>query len=310
MNHPGLILGIDGGATKTIALLADRAGAILGRGESGGSNERALGQAAALAALDQAIDRAFAAANIAPATVAAACLGLAGAGRREEQARIEHWAAQRQLARRALVCDDAQLVLAAGIPGDQGVALICGTGSIAIARGPGERSGRAGGWGYLIGDEGSGYALGVAAARAAVQAADKRGAATALLPAILAHWELAAPSDIIGMLYGHATPRALLAELTPIVARAALDGDVVAGAILAHAGRELAALAEAAARAAAIAPPMQLAVAGGVITQVQVLRDALAAELETHGWQPQLTVVTTPALGALRLARGEARGEE
>lgn len=302
MNDTNLILGVDGGATKTVALLADRAGAILGRGESGGSNERALGQVAALAALDLAIDRAFAAAGMPSATVAAACLGLAGAGRREEQARVEEWAARRALAHSLRVCDDAQLVLAAGVSSDQGVALICGTGSIAIAHGSDGCSGRAGGWGYLIGDEGSGYAIGVAATRAAVQSVDGRGPATMLLPAILAHWKLAAPTDIIGMLYGHAAPRAALAELTPLVARAAVEGDEIAAAILAHAGHELAALADAAARAAAITPPMQLAVAGGVITQVPALRAALVAELETHGWQPQLTVVTTPAEGALRLA--------
>lgn len=302
MTDTNLYLGIDGGATRTIALLANGNGTVLGHGESTGSNERALGRAAAEAALDQAIARAFAAAGIERSTVTAACLGLAGAGRRVEQARIAAWAARRHLARHVLVCDDARLVLAAGTPGEQGVALICGTGSIAVARGPGGRDSRAGGWGYLIGDEGSGYAIGTAAARAAVQAADGRGPATALLPAILERWHLAVPADIIGFLYPRHDARALLADLAPIVARAAAAGDEVAATILADAGHQLAELADAAARAAGISPPMHLAVAGGVITQVGALRARVLAILERRGWQPHLTLVTTPAAGALRLA--------
>src|SRR5262249_25550754 len=130
-----LVLGIDGGGTRTVALLATRRPGgwqVLGRGEAGPSNRQTVGTVAALAALDEATDRAFAAAGKQRHTVRAACLGLAGAGRLGDQEVVHEWAARKSLAARVDVIEDAALLLAAGTPEGCGVAVVAGTGSMAF----------------------------------------------------------------------------------------------------------------------------------------------------------------------------------
>ncbi|QJW94059.1 N-acetylmuramic acid 6-phosphate etherase [Frigoriglobus tundricola] len=143
-----VVLGIDGGGTRTIALLATRGPrtgdwTLLGRGESGPSNRQAVGTPAALGALDEAINGAFCAAGRVRASVRAACLGLAGAGRPGDQEVVREWAARVALAGTVDVIEDAALLLAAGTPHGWGVAVVAGTGSMAFARSADGRTARA-----------------------------------------------------------------------------------------------------------------------------------------------------------------------
>ncbi|MFO7167276.1 MAG: BadF/BadG/BcrA/BcrD ATPase family protein [Chloroflexota bacterium] len=296
-----LVLGVDGGGSKTVALLADGDGKVIGRGTGGGANVRALGMAAAGAAIEAAIDRAFAAAGIARRPCDAICLGLAGAGRPAERALVEAWAAERELAERALVRDDAALVLAAGCPAGWGVAVICGTGSIAVGRAPDGRLARAGGWGYLLGDEGSGRDIALAGLRAACRAADGRGPQTALLPMVLERWGLSRPEELIARAY-EGDQRALLEAMPPLVGRAAAEGDGPALAILEAAGVELATAAAAVAARLGLEPPLPLALAGAVLLNIPLLSAGLLAALERRGYPAHPTHVPEPALGAVRLA--------
>src|SRR5262245_59230190 len=133
-----LILGVDGGGTKTVAWLAPLDDAqnsiILGRGQAGPGNPRAAGFDVAQANITAAIEAAFADAKLPVTTAAAACFGLAGAGRESEQTRIANWAMQRGIATRVRVVGDAEPILAAASPDNCGIALICGTGSLAWGR--------------------------------------------------------------------------------------------------------------------------------------------------------------------------------
>src|SRR5947209_19543433 len=113
-------------------------------------------------------------------TVAAACLGLAGIDRQEGLDVIHGWAARTALGGSVSVANDAALLLAAGTPEGWGLAVVAGTGSIAWGRDRAGREDRAGGWGYLLGDEGSGYAVAVAALRAVALAAGRTGPPTEL----------------------------------------------------------------------------------------------------------------------------------
>jgi len=142
-----LVLGIDGGGTKTTALLADGEGRILGRGFAGSSNYHTIGLAAAGEALLEGIRAAFAEAEEAPRPVAAACLGLAGVDRPEDRELIRAWAREARVAEEVLVVNDGAIVLAAGTPDNWGVAVISGTGSIAWGRNPDGATARAGGGG-------------------------------------------------------------------------------------------------------------------------------------------------------------------
>lgn len=297
-----LILGIDGGGTHTVALLA-RGGAVIGRGESGPSNVRAVGEARATAALDEAVARAFAAAGVGRVAVGSACLGLAGAGRAEDREAVLRWAQRVRLAERIEVVPDAALLLAAGTPDGWGLALVAGTGSIAWGRATDGREGRAGGWGYLLGDEGSGYAIGLAALCAVMRAADGCGPATVLGGRLLAGLGLGEARELVPLVYGGSLDRSALAWLAPVVI-AAGDDPVAAGIVEAQA-RELARTAASAARRLGFeGRAFPLALAGGVLLGCDGYRRRVLEALRAEGLRPEpVTPVPEPAEGALRLAR-------
>src|SRR5262245_58880847 len=219
------LLGVDGGGSKTVALLADSAGRVLGRGAAGASNYQAIGAARACGAIEQAALAAFAVAGIVPGRVGAVCLGMAGAGRPDDQALFRGWAVVQWPGALVSIVNDAELALAAGTPDGWGVALICGTGSIAYGRDRAGRVARAGGWGPLMGDEGSAYAIGLAALRAVARAADGRGPATALTRAVLDRWSLADLQALIRRVYREAAAPADIAALAALVEAIAAGGD-------------------------------------------------------------------------------------
>src|SRR5262249_21968749 len=160
-------------------------------------------------------------ANLSPAAAVAACFGVAGAGRPAEQERIARWAEDRAIARRVCVVGDAEPILAAATPDNCGVALICGTGSLAWGRNALGQTARSGGWGYLIGDEGSGYAIARAAVAAAMRAADGRGQPTAILELLLKKFGVASPPELVERIYAPEFKREQLATLCTLVFDAA-----------------------------------------------------------------------------------------
>ncbi len=170
-----LVIGIDGGASNTVALLAEAAsGRVLGRGSGGPSNIQAVGESAALRELNHAVGAAFKAAGLPRGSVAAAALGLAGIDLDGTDV-IRGWASLVDLAPKLSVANDATLLFAAGTPEGWGLAVIAGTGSIAFTLDQKGKEARAGGWGYLMGDEGSAFRLGLLGLRAACRAADNIG---------------------------------------------------------------------------------------------------------------------------------------
>jgi N-acetylglucosamine kinase-like BadF-type ATPase len=275
---------------------------VIGRGEAGPSNQRAVGVAAALTALDAAANSAFAAAGRARRTVRAACLGLAGAGRPDDQQVIRDWAARVQLAATVDVVADAALLPAAGTPDGWGVAVVAGTGSMAFARSPDGRTARAGGWGALMGDEGSGYAIAAAGLRAVARSADGRGPATTLTDLFLAILGITRPEELIAAV-AHSSDRAAVAALAPVVLEAAAAGDAIADEIVRGAASELAVAAAAAARQLALGPAVPVALAGGLLLEsADYRRRFLAALVECGLTADPVAVVAEPAEGAVRLA--------
>jgi len=153
LNRPSLFAGVDGGGSKTLALIAAADGRVLGRGLACGSNYLSVGIESACAALDDALARALAQAGDEPAALRAICLGMAGADRPEARKIFGDWVEHKLPKAKYQLVTDAELVLAAGTPSGWGLALLSGTGSIAWARTPSGQSGRLGGWGPLLGDE-------------------------------------------------------------------------------------------------------------------------------------------------------------
>jgi N-acetylglucosamine kinase-like BadF-type ATPase len=296
-----LILGIDGGGSKTRALVSDRAGTILGTGTAGTSNYQSVGFVAATAALREAVAAALRQAHLDRQTpIAAACFGLAGVGRPPDHDLFRHWLDDYRIAQQQIIVNDAELVLAAGTPAGWGVALICGTGSICFGKAPNGMTARAGGWGYLLGDEGSGYAIALHALRLATQTADGRAAADGILSAVLQHWHLDEPSQLVSYIYRPEVSRTEIAMLARRVIDLAGAGDQDALGIVDAAAKELARLvAVVVQRLSLVESP--LALGGGLLGENSCLR----IHLLQHAGVPlgPVEYVDDPAVGALVLAR-------
>jgi N-acetylglucosamine kinase-like BadF-type ATPase len=302
-----LILGVDGGGTKTECRLAlrERGGLrVLGRGVAGPSNLRALGPERALGHLEQAVAAAFADAGMDRISVNAACLGLAGADRTSEQMQILEWAGSARLSEQLRIVNDAVPLLSVESGDGTGIALIAGTGSLAWGRNCDGRTARAGGWGYLLGDEGSAYAIGSAGLKAMLMEADGRGPKTALTELISAHLQITAPAGVIERVYGAVVPRQVIASISPVVFVAAQQGDLVAVEVLQHAAQELAAMTTAVAEKLQLPTPLRIAITGAVLLNQPEYRERVLACIAAGTGQPPTAVcVHEPVLGALEMAR-------
>jgi N-acetylglucosamine kinase-like BadF-type ATPase len=303
-----LVLGVDGGGTKTEVWLAHVDATaepiILGRGMAGSSNPRAVGMETALANLGAAIDAAWADARLAPTAVDGAVLAMSGAGHVAVQEQIAAWANGRELAKQLWFKHDAEPVLAEGTPERWGVALIVGTGSAAIGCGPDQHRRVVGGWGYHYGDEGSAYWIGQRALETMARAADGRGPATQLTAAILDRLQVDEPRSALGALEKTGNVRGAIASLADAVDATARSGDQSAAAIVDEAAEELAAMIATLANQLSFGEEFPLALAGGVICGSGLLRDRLQAALKARSLTPNpIKLVPHPVAGCLRIAR-------
>jgi N-acetylglucosamine kinase-like BadF-type ATPase len=306
MNVPAL-LGIDGGGTSTVAWLGDAEGRVLGRGRAGPSNVKAVGQAAARGALGRAIDLAFSDAGLSPGPVEIACLGLAGFDRPDDRTLLESWVEQSRWADRIVLVNDGDLVIAAGTPDGWGLGVIAGTGSIAVGRTPDGRTARAGGWGPLIGDEGSAYkvvlaALNLVARR--IDGCDPRGIEGDPLAAHLCSaMAIAGPGEIVSAIYSPSFDRARIAALAPAVLDAVEEDPDLAASLLVPAGESLAEIVVAVARTLGWSDGrVPLALAGSFLLAATEVSEALIDRLRRFGYEAQPSPVAEPVRGALVLA--------
>lgn len=240
-----LILAVDGGQTGTRALLAMADGRILGQGE-GGPIRHLFGDggAEAQAAIEAAIRAAYVGAGLEPGEVAAAVCGITSIRPgRPEVAKVE--AAVRSVVRpeRVEVLPDYTTNLLGAANGAPGVVVVAGGGSIAYGRAPDGREATAGGDGYLLGDEGSGYDIGRRALRAVLRAADGRAEPTDLTASVLGAFGVSDAQEIKDVVYAPGFARERVAALAPLVAEAGEAGDAAAARILERAGEGLALMA-------------------------------------------------------------------
>jgi N-acetylglucosamine kinase-like BadF-type ATPase len=289
-----LVVGVDGGGSKTVAVAIDGSGRETGRAVAGSSNYTAVGGATAAAQVLRAVTDAVRQAG-GTLPVRAVWAGLAGIDR--PGARDEIRPLLIPLANEIRLSNDAELNFGA-LPRGEGVVLIAGTGSIAFGRNGAGATSRAGGWGHIFGDEGSGYDLGRRALRAAAQAADGRGPATTLLPRILAAWELDQPMAMIGRAHG-AADKAEIAALAGVVFAAAKDRDAAARTIIRQAATELAKTAIAAAEPLKL-DVVPMALAGGLLTGEAGYRARVLRAIRRLGSIGEVVIVSDPALSAAR----------
>ena len=283
-----LVIGIDGGATHTVALLADaRTGATLGRGDGGPSNFQAVGIAPALRELNTAVTGAFRAAGKTRVPVAAAALGLAGVDRTEGLDVIRGWVDLVQLAHKHTIANDATLLFAAGTPEGWGLAIVAGTGSIAFTLDRNGKDTRAGGWGYMLGDDGSAFRTGLLGLRAACRFADGIGEPTTLLPLLLKELGATDAREFIPAVYRGKWDKAAIARLAPIVLGAAASGDRIATAIAEGEARELAKTAAGAVAAGGLpCNELPMSLTGGMVVENVAFRERFLNELRACGVTP------------------------
>ncbi len=292
----GVVVGVDAGGSHTIAALA-RGDDLLRTVAGPGANPNLIGIEAAAASIERTIARVLEGES--PTAIA---VGMAGAGD-ERTAVLLRAALSRAFPDvRIALCHDARIALRAALPEGDGLVLIAGTGSIAYAE-IGEETFRAGGHGYLLGDEGSGYAIGAAALRQLLAAIERGGVENAMLAELAAHVGTNDRSGILARIYQSATPVADIAGCAPLVLRHAAGGEELSTGIVQHAAQSLCELIR---RIMLRCPTHTLPVvfSGGLLREGNALTQALeqcitAASLDVR----VIAARVEPCIGALDEAR-------
>jgi glucosamine kinase len=295
-------IGIDGGGTQTTAVVTDEHGTELTRldGEPGIVN--VLDPEAGAHQLAELASAAPAQAGVDARASVLVC-ALAGAGREPERTRLEQRLSAQGLAEEVRVISDFEAALHDAFGDGSGILLISGTGSSAWARHRDGRTARAGGWGEIIGDEGSGYSLGVAALRYCLRAHDGRGADDRWIQLVLGNTGVATPEGLVR--WSAAATKGEIAALAPLVFEALSHRVAGAHALIEDAASDLAlhvgALFE---RLKPWDEPPTVALAGGMTAPGRPLREQAVRAIGRLGLKlPILERSIDAARGAAALAR-------
>jgi glucosamine kinase len=296
-----IVIGVDGGGSKTRVIVADDRGTEVVSVEGGGCAVRP-GQAESSAEVIAAVVRdALAAADMPHVVPKVLCAGVAGAGRDAERQALWQALVSHELAEEVVVHADATVALDDAFGDGPGVLLVAGTGSVAFGRSPAGTFARCGGWGPVIGDEGSGAWIGRRALSVVAAAADGREPETALSGAVLTGAQVNDVSELIGWA-STATPAAL-ATLAPVVLSVAEGGDLRANSLVSLAVEELTLHVRALARQLFVdeRAAMPVALAGGLLGRGSLLRKRLEHRLKSAVPGAQIRVEpVVPARGAVR----------
>lgn len=295
-------LGIDGGGTKTRCVLGDD-NCVLGTGTGSGCSILRVGEACARDSLAAAIHEACVSAGVSPQHISRTCAGVTGAADDGVASLIQRLLIE-VVGGAIEVIGDMEVALESAFPGGPGIVLIAGTGSIAYGRNHQGETARAGGWGRLISDEGSGHWIGVEALRVSLRAYDA-GYNPRLLRKLMESLGARSVHDLAVRVNSNAAQD--FASLFPVVLAAAEAGDPNATDLLDRAGRELAVPVSAvAAQLFSGAEQVPVATHGGILASSNRIATAFAAEIRTLCPMAEVLDITIdPALGALNRARRE-----
>ncbi len=300
----GLVIGVDGGGTKTRVLVSDDAGNEIASFEGEGSAVRPDDIARSADVIAAAVRSALADVSDNGLNVKALCVGVAGAGRQTERDALATLLVAKSIAEEVFVEADAAVAMEDAFGEGAGILLIAGTGSIAFGRGPTGTFARCGGWGATCGDEGGGYWLGRRALSAVTAAADGREPETALTGTILTATQLNEVTDLIA--WAATAEVSQIAALARSVMHAAAAGDLRADALVTLAAEELVLHLRTLARWLFVdeRAAMDVALAGGLLESDSVLRKRIELRIRTAipGAQLKQEEVSA-ARGALKMAR-------
>jgi glucosamine kinase len=298
------LLGIDGGATKTLAAVLDLEQCVVHVGHGGPSNEDAVGTESAVQALKAAADQALEGAGIAPEELGAAVVGVAGTNSakvvRDVRAGLhESW----------IVVNDVVGAWATATRGGPGVGVISGTGSNVFGVAPGGKAWRAGGWGHLVGDEGSGYWIGAESIKAALHDRDASGPPTRLSDAIPAIYEQESIEAVGSLVYSKPLSKGEIAALAQLTAELALQGDEVCLGIYDLAARELARQIAAVVEMTGLAGRFPVGLIGSVFRAGEVFVGPVTGLVLERSPQARVHVVHMPPVGGTLLLAARAASQ-
>jgi N-acetylglucosamine kinase-like BadF-type ATPase len=292
-------LGVDGGQSSTTAVIGDRDGKIVGWGSAGPCNHVSGGDAKAkfLRVMTECLSQAATRAGVAQWRFKAVCFGMSGgpadkSALLHEMIEAEHW----------MVTHDAMIALAGATSGEPGIVTIGGTGSIAFGQNSRGETARAGGWGYMLGDEGGAFDIVRQALRAILREHEGWGVRTALTPALLEAGSAADADELLHLFYTPDWPRQRIASLARMVNRIAEDGDPIAIGVLHNAARDLAILAGSVRRQLwPEGEPVRVAWVGGVFRS-EILTERFRSLLSLEQYTVCQPPKHGPAVGALILS--------
>ncbi len=293
-----VVVGVDAGGSAT-SVVVERDGVASGAFEGDAANVRRAGVEDAASTIARAIASATQGQH-----VDAIAVGAAGAGYRDVAAALESALRARLSGARVSVCDDATIALRAAVPRGDGIVLVSGTGSIAYAI-AGDRTYRAGGHGFLLGDEGSGAAIGAAAVRLLLRVYDGRARRDGFIEAVESVLDTESTEDVVQVIYGDDDPVRKLASLAPVVVGCASDGERDATKIVQSAALELSDMLKTVVRSAGVAQrELPVVLAGGLLLQNSLLTYLLETRIVNE--YPAFHLIKnppSPEYGALALAR-------
>jgi N-acetylglucosamine kinase-like BadF-type ATPase len=302
------VLGIDGGGSKTAAAVSDGI-SVFASLAAKGCNLNTVSSEQAQQALAEAVHGALASAGIRANEVFSVCAGVAGAASPEVAAKIAVLLAG-LLPRAAIrVVGDTVIALEAAFSGGPGVVCISGTGSVAFGRNERAEVTRAGGWGRMASDEGSGHWIGQRAVAKCMRAMDQ-GRSSQLVTAIMKHWSIATREQLVQRCQREPVPN--FADLFPIVLAAAEAGDPLASEILNAAAVELARITQVVLRRLVTGHSIQhVAVTGSVFAHSPRVRHIYSNVI--HAYHPEIQIrliKRQPFEGAVQLAWKMLPGEK
>ena len=306
-----VIVGVDGGGSKTRVLVADGRGETLGSYEGAASAVRPGAVEHSADVIAACVKEALAAAGVADERPAALCVGVAGVGRPAEREQLWRALTERDLANELSVLPDAQVALDDAFGEGPGILLVAGTGSVAFGRGPTGTEARVGGWGPVCGDEGSGAWIGRRALSVVTASLDGREPETSLVGAVLTAAELNEPGELVA--WAAAATPANLAALAATVVSAAEGGDLRANSILDLAAEELALHVRTLARQlfADERAACPVALAGGLLRAGSALRKRVEHRLKSSTPGAQIVAGDVrPERGAMRAALAMVGGPD
>ena len=277
----GLFLGVDGGGTKTQAVLADRHGEILSQEKTGASNPLRVGVEASVREIAEAVDAACDAIGKSRSDIVAAFVGLAGVRREDLRMRMRQ-SLQAELGVENLeVTTDAEIALYGATDGKEGIVIIAGTGSICCGRNSAGEFSRAGGWGPLAGDEGGGAGIARRALQQIAKASDGRDEKTRLSEYACRYFRADTSDDLAMAIYAPTMTNDKIAGFARFVIEAARAKDRIAVELLTEAARELGIAANAVIKNLGLGKKkFQVAYVGGIFNADNLLFEPLLKKIQ------------------------------